>query len=193
MAKAEPISGLHADASTRDNALIIARAKIVELYSWNEYVDRPYAVRELHDLRISAKRLRYILEIFEDVLPEECKNARQEIVQLQEELGLLHDSDVMVALLRICLASQEEAIDEEVLQEEQKKQKKQPKSFLPPDLVPILLDPDLAPNVEQRYGLEQLLRRSEQERQDRYQTFYQHWQRLKEQKFRQRLFAMLDQ
>ena len=189
MAKAEPISGLNAGASTRDNALIIARAKIIELYSWNEYVDRPYAVRELHNMRISAKRLRYTLEIFEDVLPDECNIARQEIVQLQEELGLLHDSDVMVALLRICLASQEEAIDEEALQEEQKKQ---PKSFLPPDLVPILLDPDLAPNSEQRYGLEQLLRRSEQERQDRYQTFYQHWQHLKEQKFRQRLFAILD-
>jgi CHAD domain-containing protein len=183
MAKAEPITGLNSQASTRENALLIARAKIVELYGWSEYVDRPYAIRELHNMRISAKRLRYTLEIFEDILADETKAAREEIVQLQEELGLIHDSDVMVALLRLCLASQEEAIDE---------QKKQEKSFLPPDLVPILLDTSYAPDTEQRYGLEQLLRRSEQERKDRYQAFHQHWQQLQEQDFRQHLFTILE-
>jgi hypothetical protein len=189
MAKAEPIIGLNPQAPTRDNALLIARAKIVELYSWNEYVDHPYAIRELHNMRISAKRLRYTLEIFEDVLPPACKSAREEMVRIQEELGLLHDSDVMIALLRLCLASQEETINEQALQE---KQKKQAKSFLPPNLLPILLETDLAPSAEQRYGLEQFLRRSEQERQERYQAFRQHWQHLKGQHFRQRLWTILD-
>jgi hypothetical protein len=189
MAKTEPIIGLNPQAPTRDNARRIARAKIIELYSWNEYADHPYAVRELHHMRISAKRLRYTLEVFEDVLPATCKSACQEMVQLQEELGLLHDSDVMVTLLRLCLASQEEPIDGQALQD---KQKKQAKSFLPPDLLPLLLDTAMAPNAEQRYGLEQLLRRSEQERQERYQAFQQHWHHLKEQDFHQRLLTLLD-
>jgi hypothetical protein len=189
MAKAEPITGLNAQAPTHENARIIARAKLNELYSWQECVDQPYAIGELHNMRIAAKRLRYTLEIFEDVLPAECKDAHKEMVQLQEELGQLHDSDVMITMLRLCLASQEESIDGQL---SRKEQKKQAKSFLPPDLIPILLDANVAPRAKQRYGLEQLLRRSEQERKKRYQEFHQHWKHLQEQGFRQRLLATLE-
>jgi CHAD domain-containing protein len=189
VARAEPITGLNAQAPTRENARIITRAKLNELYSWQECVDQPYALRELHNLRIAAKRLRYTLEIFADVLPAECKDAQTEMVQLQEELGQLHDSDVMITMLRLCLASQEESIDGPP---SQKVQKKQAKAFLPPDLIPILLDTNVAPGTKQRYGLEQLLKRSEQDREKHYQEFYQHWQHLQEQDFRQRLLAVLE-
>jgi len=138
-------------------------------------------------MRIAAKRLRYTLEIFADVLPAACANAQQEVKQLQEELGLLHDSDVMIAMLRICLTNQKG------IGKSRAAQKKEAKSLLPPDLVPILLDANSAPNTEQRYGLEQLLRKFEQEREKHYQNFYQHWQHLQEQDFRQYLFAILDQ
>ena len=192
MAKAEPITGLNSQATTRENACIIARAKINELYSWQECVDQPYALRELHNMRIAAKRLRYTLEIFADFLPAEYQSAHTEMVQLQEELGQLHDSDVMIALLRLCLASQEGAINEQALQKKQKEQKKQAKAFLPPDLISILLDPHVAPDATQRYGLEQLLIRTEQEREKHYQEFRQHWQYLQEQDFQQHLLATLD-
>jgi CHAD domain-containing protein len=62
MAKAKPIRGLDSQASTGENARIIARTRLEELYSWSKYVDSPYHIRELHDLRIAAKRLRYTLE-----------------------------------------------------------------------------------------------------------------------------------
>jgi CHAD domain-containing protein len=189
VAKAEPITGLNAQAPTHENARIIARAKINELYSWQECVDQPYALRELHNMRIAAKRLRYTLEIFEDVLPAECKDAQTEMVQLQEELGQLHDSDVMIAMLRLCLANQEESTNG---RSALKMQKKQAKAFLPPDLIPVLLDAKVAPKAEQRYGLEQLLRKSEQEREKHYQEFHQHWQHLQEQNFRQRSLAALE-
>jgi hypothetical protein len=189
VAKAEPIAGLNAQAPTRKNARIIARAKMNELYSWQECVEQPYALRELHNMRIAAKRLRYTLEIFEDVLSNECKSVRKEIVQIQEELGQLHDSDVMITMLRLCLTNQNDPINGQALQKEQKKQAK---SSLPPDLISILLDTNFAPNTEQRYGLEQLLRRTEQEREKHFQDFYQHWQHLQEQDFRQRLLAALD-
>ena len=189
MAKAEPIIGLNPEASTHENARIITRAKLNELHSWQECVDQPSALKELHNMRIAAKRLRYTLEIFADFLPDECKSAHKEMVQLQEELGNLHDSDVMIALLRLCLASKEEVIGEQVLRKELKKQAK---AFLPPDLIPTLLDANVTPGAKQRYGLEQLLVRTEQEREKHYQTFRQHWQQLREQDFQQRLLTALD-
>ena len=189
MAKAEPITGLNTQAPTRENACLLARTKLNELYSWQAHVDQPYAHKELHNMRIAAKRLRYTLEIFEDFLPPECKNAQKEMKQLQEELGLLHDSDVMITMLRLCLANQNGAINGQVLQKEQKKQAK---SLLPPDIIPILLDANIAPNAEQRYGLEQLLQRTEQEREKHFQDFHQHWQHLQEQDFRQHLSATLE-
>jgi CHAD domain len=185
MAKAEPITGLKLQAPTHKNARIIACTKINELYSWQEYADQPHALRELHNMRIAAKRLRYTFEIFEDFLPAECKSAGEELVQLQAELGQLHDSEVMIALLHLCLTDQDG-------QASQNAQQKHLKSLLPPDLTPILLAANVAPDAEQRSGLEELLRRTEQEREKSYQEFYQHWQHLQEQEFRQRLLAALD-
>src|SRR5437867_403439 len=104
MAKAKPVTGLDPQASTGKNARIIARVRLEELYDWDRYVDNPERKRELHNLRIAAKRLRYTLEVFEDVLPEACKPIVKELEQIQEELGLLHDSDVMIALLQLCLS-----------------------------------------------------------------------------------------
>ena len=190
MAKAEPITGLNAQAPTHENARIIARAKMNDFYRWQEYANQPYAQRELHNMRIAAKRLRYTLEIFEDFLPSECQSVRTEMEQFQEELGQLHDSDVMILMLRLCLARKDGTTDEQTLQA---KERKQAKSSLPPDLLPILLDNKVTPDSEQRYGLEQLLRASEQDRIRRYQAFYQHWQHLQEQDFQHHLSEILDQ
>lgn len=190
MAKAEPITGLNAQAPTHENARIIARAKMNDFYRWQEYANQPYAQRELHNMRIAAKRLRYTLEIFEDFLPSECKNVRTEMEQFQEELGELHDSDVMIMMLRLCLARKEGAANEQALLV---KEKKQAKASLPPDLLPILLDSKVTPGSEQRYGLEQLLKASEQERVRRYEAFYQHWKHSQEQDFQRHLSEILDQ
>ena len=97
MAKAKPVTALDIQAPTGKNARVLARTRLDELYSWSDFVDDPYRIRELHDLRIAAKRLRYSLEIFEGVLPEFSKEAVNELTQLQDELGDLHDSDVIIA------------------------------------------------------------------------------------------------
>ena len=55
-----------------------------------------------------------------------------------------------------------------------------------------LLDPAVAPTAEERYGLEQLVRRQEQTREEQYQVFRQHWYRMQEQDFRRHLLALLD-
>src|SRR5690242_413519 len=87
MAKAKPITGLDVQAPTSQSAGTIARVRLEEMYEWSRYVDSPYSVRELHNLRIAAKRLRYTLEIFTDFLPDDCKAVVKELEQIQNELG----------------------------------------------------------------------------------------------------------
>lgn len=52
---------------------------------------------ELHALRIACKRLRYSIELFEGELPK-LKAAGQRLAQLQDELGVVHDCDVLLEL-----------------------------------------------------------------------------------------------
>lgn len=192
MAKAKPIRGLDSQAATGENARIIARTRLDELYSWAKYVDNPYHVRELHDLRIAAKRLRYTLEVFEDVLPAASQAVVKELSRIQDEIGALHDSDVMIALLRLCLGSQDSGTAyEEALVDAKKYQRK--RGFtLPAELVADLLEPAAAPSAEQRYGLERMLLRQQQNREQQYNDFRQHWYQLQARDFRREILAMLD-
>lgn len=51
----------------------------------------------LHALRIACKRLRYSIELFEDALPK-LAAAGARLRQLQDELGNVHDCDVLTEL-----------------------------------------------------------------------------------------------
>lgn len=209
MAKASPISGLDAQAPVTKNARAIVQARLDDLYGWEKYVDSTYSIRELHDLRIAAKRLRYTFEVFEEVLPAECASFVEQLTQLQDELGALHDSDVLIALLRLCLANQDsqavsttgassasERVDQHAGQNSGKRTgstgQHPGKTLVTPDLLEHLLNASNAPTVEQRYGLEQLLQRKEREREEQYDTFRQHWYRLKVENFRHAILAALD-
>ena len=193
MAKAKPITGLDAQAPTGKNARIIAKVRFEEMYEWDRYADNPYHVRELHNLRIAAKRLRYTLEIFEEVLPEACKPIVKELEQIQEELGTLHDNDVKIALLRLCLGSQDSGVayEEALVGAKQQYSKKQ--FILAPELVADLLDPAVALSAEERYGLEQMLLKQQQDREDQFTTFRQHWHQLQARDFRREILDILDE
>jgi hypothetical protein len=192
MAKARPITGLDPQAPTGKNARIIARVRLEDLYSWDQYVDNPYRIRELHDLRIAAKRLRYTLEVFEDVLPEGSKAIVKELERIQEELGALHDGDVMIALLRLCLVGQDSAAIPEQVQSDGKQQHGNVKTLVPPELVADLLDPAVTPTAEERMGLEEFLRGQEQLREEQYAAFRQHWYALKARDFRREILNVLE-
>lgn len=207
MAKASPITGLDAQAPVTKNARAIVQARLDDFYGWEQFVDSTYSIRELHDLRIAAKRLRYTFEVFEEVLPAECASFVEQLTQLQDELGALHDSDVLIALLRLCLANQDsqavsaagaasERVDQHAGQNSSKRigstGQHPGKTLVTPDLLEHLLNATNAPTVEQRYGLEQLLQRKEHEREDQYTTFRQHWYRLKVENFRHQILAALD-
>jgi hypothetical protein len=192
MAKARPITGLDPQAPTGKNARLIAKVRLEELYSWESYVDHPYHIRELHNLRIAAKRLRYTFEVFEEVLPVACKPIHEELVQIQDELGVLHDTDVMIALLRLCLGSHDTATVLETAQRNGNKHHPHEKALVSPELVANLLDPAVAPSADERYGLEQFLQSQEQVREEQYAVFRQHWYALQARDFRREILELLE-
>jgi CHAD domain-containing protein len=156
-------------------------------------VDVPYEVRGLHNLRIAAKRLRYTLEIFEDVLPPACQAFADELAQIQDELGAVHDNDVMIALLRLCLGSEDAGLAYEQALVKAGRQKSKEKLLLPAALVAGVLDPDIAPNSRQRYGLEQLLLKLTESREEHYGAFRRHWHQLQARDFRRELLDILQE
>lgn len=180
-----------AQVPTGQQARRIAQAKLAELQASSDDVDYPYAVRSLHRLRIAAKRLRYTLEIFEDFLPNGCRPIVKQLEQLQEDLGQVHDHDVLIALLRLCLGSQEHPIVPQPRAAADKKQGK-PKPFLRIELVQQLVDPTEALAAEQRYGIEQFVRKEQSAREEGYRVFRQHWYRLQERDVRRHLLALLE-
>ena len=192
MAKARPITGLDPHAPTGENARTIARTRLEDMYEWDRYVDNPFNVRELHDLRIATKRLRYTLEVFEDELPESSQSIVEELTHIQDELGAIHDSDVLIALLRLCLGSQDSGTAYENALSKTKNQNGKSKTLVPPELVADLLDPAHTPSAEERYGLEQLLFQQEQNREKQYAAFRQHWYQLQAHDFRRQILNMLD-
>jgi len=54
--------------------------------------------RALHRVRISAKQVRYLLEVAHDSLPEKVMRLQSDLKTLQTALGELHDVDVRIGL-----------------------------------------------------------------------------------------------
>lgn len=52
-----------------------------------------------HTLRIAAKKLRYTLEVFRSLFPDRLKPAINDLKNLQELLGEIHDCDVWIEIL----------------------------------------------------------------------------------------------
>jgi CHAD domain-containing protein len=83
-----------------------------ELLKYEPYVTQPRAVKELHALRIAAKHLRYMLEIFEPLFAQgkgsgtggqgsgsSLQAPLKAAKQIQVFLGTLHDCDVWLEFL----------------------------------------------------------------------------------------------
>ena len=113
MAKAHTITGVKPLGSYRENARIILPQKVEEVYTWEPFIRDETRQEELHNMRISIKRLRYTMEIFRAAyrLPKtgtkEVSLTHDErfakllavIVDLQEILGDIHDCDVVLEVL----------------------------------------------------------------------------------------------
>jgi len=79
-----------------ENAARIVRVRLDELRSFAPKALEPGRVKKQHDMRIAAKRLRYVLEATEFCFGRPGEVARRRARDLQEILGELHDCDVML-------------------------------------------------------------------------------------------------
>jgi CHAD domain-containing protein len=94
--KPRRVKGLDPRAPLRPNAASIIRTRLDELSGFAEGALAPDAATAQHDMRIAAKRLRYVLEIVGPCIGEEAKAARDAAKGLQSVLGDLHDCDLML-------------------------------------------------------------------------------------------------
>ena len=98
--KARKVKGLDPDGTLAENAERILAVRLEELHSFSPAVLDPAEAEALHDMRIAAKRLRYVLELAKPALaPEAVKQART-AKKLQDLLGQIHDCDEMLPRVR---------------------------------------------------------------------------------------------
>ena len=86
------------EAPFRDGVDKTLAVRLRELDSFSELAQDPREAVVLHDMRIAAKRVRYVLEVAEPVLPG-VKPRVKAAKQLQELLGELHDCDELLPLV----------------------------------------------------------------------------------------------
>ena len=98
--KAQKVKDLDPDGTLTDNAQRIAAVRLRELGGFIPQALDPGEVQALHDMRIAAKRLRYVLELTRPALGPSAAGAARTAKKLQDLLGQIHDCDVMLPRVR---------------------------------------------------------------------------------------------
>ena len=155
---------LDPDAPLGESLLTILSVRLDELYSFD--AGEP---ADLHDLRIAAKRVRYILEAAEPVFGEPAASGVKTMKQLQDLLGEIHDCDELLPLI---------AQHQDTLRAE--------------DAAAARAGEQL-PNRRKYRGLETLRAQTVAERDRLYARFSKKWARLEKDAFRKRLERELAQ
>jgi hypothetical protein len=107
--KARRVKGLEPALPLADAAERIVRTRLDELHAFPQALD-PGEVDALHDLRIAAKRLRYVLELTAHLFGPYAETAGRRAKEVQDLLGEIHDCDVTLPRVQERLAAlQEEA------------------------------------------------------------------------------------
>ncbi len=107
MAKAHKVIGVAPLRSYYENARIILPQRLEEVYTWEPFIRDETRREELHNMRISIKRLRYTMELFRVAYQNGSQQSAVDsyteflamIVDLQEILGDIHDADVVLEVL----------------------------------------------------------------------------------------------
>ncbi len=92
--KARRVKGLDPAGTLGDNAERIVAVRLDELCSFVPDAFDPGQVERLHDMRIAAKRLRYVLEVTHVCFGPYAQEAVRRTKELQDLLGEIHDCDV---------------------------------------------------------------------------------------------------
>jgi hypothetical protein len=91
--KARKVRGIDPDGPLRENARRIVDVRAGEVRSFSPAVLDPGNVEALHDMRIAAKRLRYVLELTAPVFGAGAEQGAKRAKKLQDLLGEIHDCD----------------------------------------------------------------------------------------------------
>lgn len=94
--KARAIEGLEPAAPLAASAARIVLVRLAELRSFAVDALDPSDARTQHDMRIAAKRLRYVLEATGHCFGDPADESRRRARELQDVLGEIHDCDVFL-------------------------------------------------------------------------------------------------
>ena len=107
--KARRVKKLEPRESLAENAARIVVVRLDEMRSLAPKALKPERVKQQHDMRIAAKRVRYVLEATEFCFGRTGEVARRRARVLQGILGELHDCDVMLPRVQRHLADLRDA------------------------------------------------------------------------------------
>lgn len=180
--KARRVKHLDPGGALADNLERIVDVRLDELCSFIPRALDPAQVEALHDMRIAAKRLRYILE----VAAEPCfgpfgQTAIKHVKWLQDLLGDIHDCDVQLPRVR---AFQDEL---RVLDTAEARARGGDADDLDPTLA------SGTPHAEDWRGLQTLVIYLEARRQLLFERFLEQWAQLQRDGFEERLRGAIRQ
>jgi CHAD domain-containing protein len=174
--KARAVKGLNRNAPLADTLERIVATRLDELCSFVPRALDPARMKALHDMRIAAKRLRYILEVgAEPCFGPYAATAIKRTKELQDLLGELHDCDVQLPRVR---ALQDELRAADALEA-------RVRAGDAPDLDPTLASG--TPHAPAWRGLETLRIYVEARRGLLFERFLEMWRDLEREGFRARL------
>ena len=182
MSRAWPVDDIDPDASVIDNARRVLAVRIAEFYSYEPIIPYPELSEALHDLRISAKRLRYTLELFRPQFGKAGERQIERVKSIQETLGTLHDHDVRIDLIGNELS--------ELMVEQSSKTRADIADASPDELAAIASAALRPPPDDPRRGLIALLGREHAGRRAAYTRFRELWDAFTSDGMRRDLVAL---
>jgi CHAD domain-containing protein len=97
--KARKVPGLDPAGPLVDNARRVVSVRAGEVVKLGRGALDPSDQKALHDTRIAAKRLRYVLEMHTPVFGERAAAMAKEARKLQDLLGEIHDCDELMPVV----------------------------------------------------------------------------------------------
>jgi hypothetical protein len=180
--KARKVGGLDPDGTLADNLQRIIAVRLDELCGFMPEASDRDAVTALHDMRIAAKRLRYILEIGAPCFGPYAATAARRAKEIQDLIGEIHDCDETTPRVRALIEQAQNADAYAALRR------------AAPDAED--LDPQLAADAPQAHvyrGLHTILTFLHARRGMLFARFLELWTELERHGFRSRLEYALDE